>query len=334
MLRIDPILQCEELSTTMKPSYKNILGLQNNGNICYLNSALQCILCIDSFREFILHPDITLPKNVDIFSELKDLCMKYEDPNISLANTMMVKHIFGKYDLFFRNNMQQDSHECLIRILDIIHEKGFGKGYQAQKMTELGPSEVAWNQYIKIFGGSPITDIFAGQLRSTLICRNCKQGRDSFETINNISLPFSSLSNVVDIVDCFRIFFSPENLEDMLTCDHCKMRTYTTKSMKISMYPNVLILNLKRFDSQGRHIRAMVEISENLIFKSLGKNVNYKLKCIVNHFGSGLHSGHYMTTTCQEKWINIDDSNIYSVQDKKSILTSASSYVIIYERIG
>jgi ubiquitin C-terminal hydrolase len=310
-------------------TYRNVLALQNTGNICYLNCALQCLLCISEFRDCVQALSL---------HELSELCKKYEDPNVPLANPIMVKQLFGKYDPFFMNNMQQDSHECLIRIIDIIHENMAKNSTQKRTIATRSftgnPSKVAWDQYIKMFGGSFITDIFGGQIKSTLVCQICNKERDSYETINNLSLPLArpQNNNVVDIVDCFRSFFAPEQLEDLLTCDHCRARTPTMKYMKLWIFPKVLILHLKRYTASPYTLTAghtaspytltaghtaspytltaghtasplinnvMVETSENLVFRgeATPNDVRYNLKCIVNHFGASPNSGHY-TTLC------------------------------------
>ena len=331
-------------SVALTECYRNVLALQNTGNICYLNCALQCLLCISEFRDCVQALSL---------HELSELCKKYEDPNVPLANPIMVKQLFGKYDPFFMNNMQQDSHECLIRIIDIIHENMAKKNTQkhttATRSFTGNPSKVAWDKYIKMFGGSFITDIFGGQIKSTLVCQICNKERDSYETINNLSLPLArpQNNNVVDIVDCFRSFFAPEQLEDLLTCDHCRARTPTMKYMKLWIFPKVLILHLKRYTASPYTLTAghtasplinnvMVETSENLVFRgeATPNDVRYNLKCIVNHFGASPNSGHYTCiSSFENEWINIDDSNIYRTAARsKNLFTSPSSYVLIYER--
>ena len=331
-------------SVALTEGHRNVLALQNTGNICYLNCALQCLLCISEFRDCVQALSL---------HELSELCKKYEDPNVPLANPIMVKQLFGKYDPFFMNNMQQDSHECLIRIIDIIHENMAKNSTQKRTIATRSftgnPSKVAWDQYIKMFGGSFITDIFGGQIKSTLVCQICNKERDSYETINNLSLPLArpQNNNVVDIVDCFRSFFAPEQLEDLLTCDHCRARTPTMKYMKLWIFPKVLILHLKRYTASPYTLTAghtasplinnvMVETSENLVFRgeATPNDVRYNLKCIVNHFGANPNSGHYTCiSSFENEWINIDDSNIYRTAARsKNLFTSPSSYVLIYER--
>jgi len=320
--------------------YSNVLALQNMGNLCYLNSALQCLLSIREFRDFVRGAN-----KEDTVSSLSELCNKYEDPSVPLANPLMVKQIFGKYDSFFRNNMQQDSHECLMRIIDIIHVRYGSVVYngKAMKITDTDKaSKAAWDRYIQLFGGSFITDIFGGQIKSTLVCQICNKSRDSYETINNLSLPIAMQKNndgSVDIVDCFSSFFAPEQLEDMLTCDHCRTKTPTIKYMKLWIFPKVLILHLKRYTAKPRGSainNVMVETSENLVFRGKatpnGNEVRYKLKCIVNHFGANPNSGHYTCiSSFKNEWVNIDDSNIYRTdQNNRNLFTSPSSYVLVY----
>ncbi len=319
--------------------YKNVLAFQNVGNMCYLNSALQCLLCIPKFRYYLQYiiPEKSVKfVNDELIRVFIDLCTQYDNPNVFLANPITIKQILGRYDSFFRNHMQQDSHECLIRVIDILHEK--------TKCNEIGfpvgdsVSAKAWGNYIKLFGRSFITDLFGGQLKSTLVCQVCKKGRDSFEAMNDMSIPMvdpkESKNDVIDIVDCFRSFFASEHLDDLLTCDHCKTKTPTLKYIKMWVFPEILILHLKR--SRATKSNAIVDFSENLIFRAShqeNKHVRYKLKCIVNHFGSTPNSGHYSCTlVSNNKWVNIDDSSIY-IAEKKTLFTSSSSYLFMYEKV-
>lgn len=122
--------QCQSPKT--KVGEDKFGGLSNLGNTCYLNSALQMIASLDSFRSFIKEK---LPENHE--SELRKLLVEILD---RLNRGESVRPADFKQELDVRTQLfvgyrQQDSHEFLTTLLDILDEDY--KKVEDQKMEDV-----------------------------------------------------------------------------------------------------------------------------------------------------------------------------------------------------
>jgi len=202
------------------------IGIKNLGNTCYMNSALQCLGHTRELLNYFISgeykKDLIKQEDKDVESELLYYFSTYFgdfihelwsdsreaiNPN-NLRNTLI--KIYPQFD----NNFQQDAHEVLTLILDSLHQQLNRVKNDDDKITgdmELffqlsqrenslmlskHQSQYFWNSH-KILNDSIITDLFFGQLISTIKCLNC------FETYNTFE-PFSSLG--LSIPNEYKIF--------------------------------------------------------------------------------------------------------------------------------
>jgi ubiquitin C-terminal hydrolase len=136
-------------------------------------------------------------------------------------------------------------------------------------------SEDAWENYLKL-NKSIVTDIFAGQLQSTVTCTVCSHNSFTFDPFLDLSIPivrnnntsspsksggiyFPSIagsrndnnenSNKCSLKECLDKFLSEEILDgdEMFTCEKCKIKQKCTKKLSIYKYPKVLVIQMKRF---------------------------------------------------------------------------------------
>lgn len=317
-------------------SYSNMLALQNIGNSCYLNSSLQCLLSVPEFNEYILKQEIV--QQSPIYSLIYDLCKKYKDPKIPISNPSLLKEMLGSQNNFFKGFNQQDCHECLVNLLDILHNHGKrlsrdGRSLGPNCGTEVGKiAKKSWDSYIETFGNTYITQLFTGQIRILLECNVCGFSRNMFDIVNNISLSLPIGPHSIDIVDCFRDFFGKEILSegDSVICEKCKKKTPTTKSNYFWRYPKILVLHLKRYIvTNNGYLRnnCVVDFTTEISFAA--PKMNYTLLCVVNHLGNTPNGGHYTSMIKhKEGWIHVDDSSIYKCEEKN--ICSSSSYILIY----
>jgi len=376
-------------------SYKNLIAFHNIGNSCYLNSALQALLSCDEFRECVSISNNDKNKNsisVPFLSILEEISQKRDNPETPISNPILLKQMLSDHSSFFKGMHQQDCHECLVTILDIIHEntktedpeyikilivnnrtlknvplRGSTESVPLRGSTESVPlrgstasprrlcrtegvlrlndsANKHWNEIMNKSGLSFTSYLFSGQLRSNLVCQNCNNERDNFETINNLSLSLPDVKSL-DIIDSFLNYFKTELLEDSncVECDNCKIKTKTKKSLSLWRFPKILIIHLKRYTQQsnGTYTRnnCIVDFSPELIFrdktdcKTKKIKLVYDLQCVVNHFGMTPMGGHY-TTSVKYKgekydWVHIDDSNIYKSSEED--LVTAAAYILIYK---
>ena len=108
----------------------------------------------------------------------------------------------------------------------------------------------------------------------------------------------------ITLDDCLDEFGKPETLSenDAWYCPRCKEHRLATKTFELWKAPDVLVIHLKRFSTQGRlrdkldvHVDFPVEgldLSSRVSIQDDGKSSVYDLFAVDNHYG-GLGGGHY-----------------------------------------
>jgi len=124
----------------------------------------------------------------------------------------------------------------------------------------------AWDKYLQL-NDSIITDLFAGQLQSTIKCLTCNHRSSSYDPFLDLSVPIykvesespktilgsfkSSLveTNKSTLEKCLGIFTAEEILDgdNMYMCEKCKKKQKSVKQLTVYKYPRVLVIHIKRF---------------------------------------------------------------------------------------
>ncbi|XP_047153332.1 ubiquitin carboxyl-terminal hydrolase 25 isoform X5 [Vigna umbellata] len=242
------------------------IGLRNLGNSCYLNSVLQCLTYTPPLANFCLtlqHSSLcdfsasTCPFCIlekQIARSLK-LDLSHDAP----SKIQSCIRIFAEH---FRCGRQEDAHEFLRYVIDACHntclrlKKLHRKGGDANGGGGDG-------------GGSTVVkQIFGGALQSQVKCLCCGYESNKVDEIMDISLDvFHSNS----LQDCMQKFFQPEVLDgnNKYKCDSCKKLVAAKKQMSILEAPNILVIQLKRFEGiLGGKIDKAVAFEEVLVLSS------------------------------------------------------------------
>jgi ubiquitin carboxyl-terminal hydrolase 8 len=201
-----------------------------------------------------------------------------------------------------------------------------------------------WDGYIKK-NHSPIIDIFSGLFMSEVNCLNCNKKSLSFEPFN--ILPLSIPDHTADLKDCLKEFSKTELLQDdnKYKCEHCKQESNAEKKMYIWDLPELLIIQLKRFNNMGRATRKNGETIkfpfENLTFEDnyhqyRSRDYKYSLYGVVYHMGN-LHGGHYISYTknpMNNKWYRFNDDSVHHIPDEsiEQELVNSGSYILFYKK--
>ena len=103
--------------------------------------------------------------------------------------------------------------------------------------------------------------------------------------------------------------------------------------------PDVLLIQLKRFDNSGKKIMKKVTVEKDLAFpyaestrnnNVVYKDVDYKLHGIVSHHGKSLKRGHYTAQVqIEDKIFDFDDENV----EKVRTFNSADAYIVMYIKV-
>ena len=208
------------------------VGLKNLGCICYMNSVMQQMYMVPSFRKGILAADDGKPPNphsdysnsCDDDNLLHQLQRMYTFLSFSEKMDYNPKDFCYSYKDFDGNPtniaVQQDSQEFLNNFCDKIENN--------LKMTKY--------KYI-------ISDIFTGSTCSSVVCNECKYMSNRFEDFYNLTLEVKNINNLNDSLHKLII---PEIIDDF-KCSNCNKNVRISKITSLNKLPNVLIIHLKRF---------------------------------------------------------------------------------------
>ena len=356
--------------TTLKKQCGHV-GLKNLGCICYMNSIMQQIYMVPTFRYAIMQSDDgEKPKpssnyrySVNDDNLLHQLQEMYTYLTFSNKMDYNPKGFCYSYKDFDGNPVniaaQQDSQEFCNNFCDKI-ENGLRK-------TKF--------KYI-------VNDVFTGRTCSSVICEECKHISNRFEDFYNLTLEVKNINNLNDSLQKLIV---PEVIDDF-KCSNCNKNVRISKITSLYKLPNVLIVHLKRFymdyeTCNTTKINSKFEFPKKIDLKpfcveettknfSSEKNSNidiyiredeyykYELKGINVHIGSA-DGGHYFSfinvnregkdnimLDGKEEWLTFNDSSVSEFDTKKipsecyggstighsSYENCQNAYLLIYER--
>ncbi|KAJ6235139.1 ubiquitin carboxyl-terminal hydrolase 11 [Anaeramoeba flamelloides] len=187
--------------------YSGLVGLNNLGNTCFMNSSLQCLLNTIVIRDYFLtnkySKEINKKNKIGMggklakaFAELEQNYWTTRSSSISPRN---LKFVIGRFASQFMGFSQQDSHELLSFLLDGLHEdlnrikkKPYIQDIDGKNCKDLPKlARDSWKNYKKR-NDSFIVDHFQGLLRNRLECPKCKTVSYKFDPCRYLSVPLPS----------------------------------------------------------------------------------------------------------------------------------------------
>ncbi|XP_042520355.1 ubiquitin carboxyl-terminal hydrolase 9-like [Macadamia integrifolia] len=193
------------LSTASKGDRGGLAGLQNLGNTCFMNSAIQCLVHTPPLVEYFLQDyseEINKQNPLGMHGELAfafgDLLRRLWSSGRTPLAPRAFKGKLARFAPQFSGYNQHDSQELLAFLLDGLHEdlnRVKHKPYVETKDANGRPDEEVatecW-EYHKARNDSIIVDICQGQYKSTLVCPVCSKVSVTFDPFMYLSLPLPS----------------------------------------------------------------------------------------------------------------------------------------------
>ena len=294
-----------------------ILGLKNEGNSCYRNSIIQILTNLNIIKNKYIH----------------------------------------KYTNKFNYNEQNDQHEFLIYLLDLINDTTSIKYKipEYKKNILINNNNTEFNKKIiiksyknffddglkinndKDLNNIYISDIyhFIGQLIHILKCNNCNYTKINFEIFRTLNLNIPNNIHNPTIYDCINYTFIEKILD--FKCKKCKKNEIIKKTYlwRLPKYLSVLfirnIFNNNNYIKNNKNILFDKDILLNNYlypFITEKNNIIYNLNSIAYHFGN-VNNGHCISIIKNKNnnnWLLCDDENITNIDNYRI----ENAYILFY----
>lgn len=340
------------------------LGLYSFGNTCYMNAALQCILCTPKFLDELCGTYNRFLKGGDsqrkfvATSSLINLSrFSGESSSQSLIDLLKkIKDSAAGYNTQFIGNDQNDAHEFLRTFLTVVHDElnvGVGRNKTYEEIEEIeGETEseafLRWKSHISAVDDSVVYKFFGGIARSKTRCARCGYTSFAFDPFLDLVVPCNG--NTLSVEKAVYEAYQSDVEEELwgknkISCLRCKKKQSCFRSVSIIAWPRILVLQLSRFNEDGTKNSFSAFFIPTL---SMNK-VEYTLYAICCHDGTE-NGGHYTSyvsinhRTSPEMhfsvspqplgptWYLCNDAAISLVSPTEVLEKDTSVYMLFYRR--
>lgn len=300
--------------TPMCISEKEMIGLQNLGATCYVNSVVQLVFSIEPIRNFIISTnfdDPSMKAMSNLFTEMLYSKPNYIDMHKFAANWK------GFDGMSIRPREQQDANEFLMLLFSRLE---------------------AYPKVYSLVSGTQET-LFTGE----------DFNKVQSSPFNTLSLTVMGMNSIHDSMEALKL---PEVFDNYKIDDNKSIQVKSYNS--ITKLPPYLFIQLKRFDysietatkiklNQRYVFDPVIDFKDDLKKTDSTEpsvETRYKLRGVVVHQGEA-EQGHYYTYLLAKKenqWYCLNDTHIKPVPESEMKSdgygrpSGTSGYLLLYER--
>ena len=320
-------------------TYPHLIGLQNIGQTCYMNSTIQCLSNISELSDYLINNYNNYnfndhPLTTAYYYLLCELFVNKD--NKKYINPKDFKTILGDLNPLFQGFQAADSKDLLFFLIERLHtelnKKRVDNDIIIQKdfstmEFESRNENIMLKNFINEFTlshNSIISDNFYGVLRSIMTCDGCNVTKYSFQTFNmqifvlkklkdDKKMALGQYCDKLTLMDAF-LYSGKEELligENMIYCNNCRKLTSGKNKQDFYMLPKILIIVLNR-GKNNIDFNEEFDIPEYLDFTNQNIVINtnsymkYYLTSVIKHLGESGSNGHFIA------YVRNGKSNIFN----------------------
>ena len=348
-----------------------LIGLQNVGLTCYMNSILQCLLHIPELNVFFIK---LYPERKNEFMKINNdcetngrLCEEYYNivkKVFEFKNNS--NNIYKIYKHYYRNNSiapitfnkllsnlnpqfaryeSNDAKDLLLYLFQAMHSE---VNYYGDKRLKNVPkcNQLIEYESFKFFmtvnkslNLSIFSHLFYGITKSITKCSSCNNKLYNFQFIQFLSFPtFEYKKGYFNLYRGFKDFIKTEKMsgDNQCYCQYCKGLRDSLVKTKIFIPPLYLLINIdygknKKFLPSSINFGSSIDIKD-FIDKNYKGCTQYKLISVTTHIGQSGNGGHYISY-CRDSKDKWYEFNDSSVYESSSNeIYNYTPYLLIYKK--
>ena len=337
--------------------YKNkgLCGLGNLGNTCFINSSMQVLSHTYELNSFLEKGDYKkrLNKKCDsvLILEWDNLRKIMWNENCIVSPGKFISTIQKVARLkdkdIFTGYTQEDSVEFLLFLIDCFHtslSREIKMTISGNPENETDKIAIQCFETIKTMYSKEYSEIwnlfYAIHVSEIVSLETGESFSLKPEPFFMIDLPIPPENKSPTLIDCLNHYVEGEILEgeNAWYNEKTKEKINIRKKIKFWSFPNILVIDLKRFNNrlQKNQILVTFPIDEldlsNYVIGYKKDMYKYELYGVCNHSG-GVMGGHYTSyvKTANNKWYHFNDTNVSEVESIESVI-STKAYVLFYRK--
>jgi len=308
---------------------EGLVGLQNVGATCHMNSTLQCLSNIEKLRIYFLDNKSKIKNKVNKLSSslLTVFENLWEKSSATYYTPQEFKDVISEMNPLFKGIQANDTKDLILFILETIHNElnevnNNISGNNIYNAFDYNAAFANFSMYFRKNYNSIISNLFYGMNNLMMTCCTCQKTLHNVQCFNILIFPLEEVRkykgynrNIVSIYDCFDYNERQDYMvgENQISCIFCNRMSNSINQTKIIISPNVLIINLNR--GKGLMYDIKLQFLEYLdikkyVFYSASPHY-YELVGVVSHLGASDMSGHFIAF-CRNsencKWYKFNDA--------------------------